>query len=359
MGEFPKLIIDSNKLENNARCMKDVLDKSGIHLTGVVKGANGNGSVIDSFVKGGLISLASSRLPQLKKIKEEYPDIYTLDLRIPMLSELEELVEWADCSLNSEMAVLEELEKLCSSKGIKHDVLLMCDLGDLREGFFNEEDLFEAAKYVEDCEHLYLKGIGTNLGCYGSIQPDTTNLTKLVTLSKNIEKIINRSLDWVSGGASTSLPLVLNNNMPDGINHLRIGNNLLLRDVEEYNDYTFDGLYGDAFIVEAEIIEIKEKPSYPIGTIAVDAFGNKPTYTDIGIRKRALLALGRQDVGEMTKLIPQQEGLKVIGGSSDHTIVDITENRDNLKIGDILSFEMEYENLLYLSSSEHVGKEER
>ncbi|MGO2852536.1 MAG: alanine racemase, partial [Tetragenococcus koreensis] len=111
------------------------------------------------------------------------------------------------------------------------------------------------------------------------------------------------------------------------------------------------------FKLSAEIIEIKEKPTYPIGTISVDAFGNTPEYTDQGIRKRALLAVGRQDIGDMNKLHPYDENIKVFGGSSDHTIIDLTDCSNNYQIGDIVSFELEYENVLYATGSTYIAKE--
>lgn len=326
-------------------------------ISGVIKGVNALPEIIDTFVESGLTSLSSSRLTQIELVKSRYSEIETLMLRVPMLSELERMVQCCDTSLNTEIKTLKALNGVCQKLEIKHSVILMVDLGDLREGFFEKEHLFEAALLVEhELKHLYLKGIGTNLGCYGSIEPNATNLGQLVSWAREIEEKIKRPLDIISGGASTTVPLILNDTLPEGINHLRVGDAIFLRDMEPYFNYTFPEMHADVFTIEAEIIEIKEKPSHPIGTITVDAFGNKAEYDDIGDHTRALLAIGRQDLGDVTKLIPYDPAVLLIGGSSDHTIIDITDCDKKYQIGDILSFNIEYELLLYSTNSPYVFK---
>ena len=357
-GPYPRLIIDTKKFQENIHNMLKLCKNNGIEVSGVVKGMNGLDEIIKIFINSGLSYLASSRLSQLQKIKKIDSNIHTTALRIPMLSELDKLIEVADCSLNSELETLNQLNHLCYQKNKQHEVVLMNDLGDLREGFFEVEDLMNAAIYVEhECENLVLKGIGTNLGCYGSIEPDQENLGQLVKNARAIEEKINRKLDWISGGATTSVPLILNHTMPDGINHLRIGDGFFLRDMELYFDYKLNQMHSDVFVVEGEIIEIHNKPSHPIGTISVDAFGNRPVYEDIGRRDRALLAIGRQDIGDMTKMIPFDSNIIIKGGSSDHTIIDITNSEKHYQIGDTIKFTLQYENLLRASISEYVYKE--
>lgn len=355
---FPKIITYNEKLRENIQKMLELCSNYGITITGVVKGTNGHERIVEQFLSVGAESIGSSRLSQLKTVKSLDAKKHTLMLRIPMLSELEEMVQCADCSLQSELATIQKTQEICQHLNIRHEVLIMVDLGDLREGFFDEEEACAAAEFIEwNCSHLTLKGIGTNLGCYGSIVPDQQNLGKLVSLAKRIEKTIKRRLEWVSGGATTSIPLVLNGSIPEGVTHLRIGDGIFLRDMELYFDYTFDEMHEDVFELQAEVIELHEKPSFPIGTISVDAFGNTPEYEDKGIRKRALLAVGRQDIGDMTKLIPYDSTIQIIGGSSDHTIIDVTDASQVLNIGDKVSFRLQYENLVYAFNSEYITKE--
>lgn len=85
------------------------------------------------------------------------------------------------------------------------------------------------------------------------------------------------------------------------INHLRIAEAILLgKDLQvDWGIRDMDYLRMDTFTLRAEVVEVRDKPTYPIGEFAIDAFGHKPVYEDRGIRRRAILALGRADVGEL------------------------------------------------------------
>ena len=145
-------------------------------------------------------------------------------IRIPMFNEINELVKFASVSLNSELETLNMIQKECELQGKKHKVILMLDLGDLREGVFDEEEFINLAEYVENnLKDVELYGVGTNLGCYGSIRPTEENLGRLCEIAEIIESKINRRLDMISGGATSSLPLLIDGKMPKRVNNLRIG----------------------------------------------------------------------------------------------------------------------------------------
>ncbi|MCD6435452.1 MAG: alanine/ornithine racemase family PLP-dependent enzyme [Clostridiales bacterium] len=355
---YPRLEIKLNQVENNVRKIVELCKNSKINITGVIKGYNGIPSVSKVFVKNGCINIGSSRVEQLKAMKDIDNNIETMMIRIPMLSEIEEIVKFTDISLNSELVVIKALNDKCHEFGKTHKVILMFDLGDIREGYFNANEIVEVAKIIEtEMEHIELLGVGTNIGCYGSIKPTVKNMNRLIEVAELIETAIGRKLEIISGGATTSVTLVKDGVMPERINHLRIGEEIILnRDLIEYWGYEFEGMYDDNFILKAEIVEIKNKPSYPVGEIFIDAFGNINEYEDIGIRKKAILGVGRQDIGDHTKLIPIDTNLVIVGSSSDHLIVDITDSKKNYQIGDIVSFDMYYGAMLFASSSDYVAK---
>ena len=140
---------------------------------------------------------------------------------------------------------------------------------------------------------LYLRGIGTNLGCYGSVLPGAENLGRLVALARRIEAAIGRPLETVSGGATSNLPMLLREGLPLGISELRIGEGALCaRDLPNFYKVALPGVRSDAFTLRAEVIEVRAKPSHPVGERFIDAFGNKPDYEDRGVRTRLLLGLG-------------------------------------------------------------------
>ena len=343
MKRYPELVIDLKKLENNIKQIKDVCSKENIKLAGVIKGCTALPEIAKEFDKQNLEFIASSRIEQLIPLKEII-NTPLMMIRIPMISEVEDIITYTDISLNSEIETLKELNKEAKKQNKVHKIILMQDLGDLREGFFNEEELIETALIVEnDLKNLHLSGIGTNLGCYGAIVPTKEKLEELVKSAEKIEEKINRKLEYISGGATSSLTRLFDNDMPERINLLRVGEGILLaKDLKDLWGYDQSFMYQDVFKLKCEVIEVKDKPTHPIGKIFVDAFGNKPTYEDKGIRKRALIALGKVDYAYIDELIINEPGTSIVGASSDHTILDIEDAKRDIKVGDIIEFDLCY-----------------
>lgn len=357
MNKYPQLEIDLKKLRHNIKEIKKRCDDKNIKLAGVIKGFTGLEKAALEYDKMNVEFIASARLEQLKPLKGKVK-AELLMIRIPMISEASDIVKYTDISLNSEIEVLKALNEEAKKQNKIHKVILMKDLGDLREGFFKDEEIIEASLLVEnELKNLYLSGIGTNLGCYGSIVPTKEKLEELVQTAEKIEKEIGRKLDYISGGATSSFIRILDNDMPKRINMLRIGEGIILpKCFEDPWGLDVSFMEKDVFKLKTEVIEVKDKPTYPIGEIFVDAFGNKPTYEDKGIRKRALVALGKVDYAFIDDLIVKEEGVKVIGASSDHTILDIEDAKKNIKPGDIIEFDLSYSTLVYISNSNNIYK---
>ena len=81
-----------------------------------------------------------------------------------------------------------------------------------------------------------------------------------------------------------------------------------------------------------------------------------PTFVDKGIRKRMLAAIGKQDL-QLDTLIPVDEGVSILGGSSDHLILDGTDSSINYKVGDKIRFNLSYGGVLGAMTSEYVKKD--
>ncbi len=353
---YPRLVINKGIMKRNIENILSVCDNQNIEAVAVVKGVNGLSEIIQIFIESGIKTIASSRLPHLKKVKALNNAIQTYALRITMPSEVEELVECADISLQSDLSVIRQINEVCAKKNVTHNVIIMCELGDLREGIYAEDELKQSVLAIEnELPHVHLLGIGAGLGCYGSILPTVEKMNELIKKAEYVTKLIGRPIEVVSGGSTTAYPLVGKGIMPTGITQLRIGDGFYINDLDDY--FEFETLKDEAITLEAEIVEIKEKPSYPIGVIAVNAFGDKVEYEDRGIRTRALVAIGKQDIGDYTKILPLDKTIEVIGGSSDHTILDITNAQVDYKVGDIIDFHVMYEALLMTTQSVHVKKE--
>lgn len=140
--------------------------------------------------------------------------------------------------------------------------------------------------------------------------------------------------------------------LPGGITQLRIGEGIMLG-CETLERKPMPGLHTDAFTAVAEIIEFRKKPSLPIGRIAQDVFGNVPVFEDRGIHQRAILALGRQDV-IFDGLTPLDAGVEILGGSSDHLLVEISGR--TAVVGEELRFRPDYGAVLTLNTSPYVQK---
>ena len=355
--KYPQLEVDLSILHSNARQVITRCQQQGIRVCGVVKGVDGLPEVARAMRLCGAEELGTSRLEQVERCRAAGVGGPWLLIRIPGLSELPDVVRLCETSLQSERVTLDALEEECVLQGKTHRVIVMADLGDLREGFWDKDEMVDVCVHVErELPHVELAGVGVNLTCYGSTKPTPEKMQALLDIAARIEKRIGRELEIISGGATSSYTLVHWGTMPAGINHLRIGENILLgKDLQvNWGIQDMDYLRMDGFTLRAEVVEVREKPTYPIGEFAIDAFGRKPVYVDRGIRRRAILALGRADVGELESLIPREAGLTVIGVSSDHCIVDVEDCPRRLEVGDIVEFSLCYSHLLYATSRSDI-----
>lgn len=364
---YPALTLDREAMLFNTKKMVAWCNEHGIIVAGVIKGFNAWKEGCEEEARGGVKMLASSRIEHLVSVKEmnlktvDGVDMPTLLIRIPMMSEIEDTVKYSDYSLNSEVATLDALNEEAKKQGKIHKVILMTDLGDLREGWFDKDDLLNAALHVENnLSNVELAGVGTNLGCVGSITPTGEKMDMLAERAEMVEKAIGRKLEIVSGGASSSLAPMFDGVMPSKVNMLRIGAGIPIGSNDQikyiYNIEEIGELRGDCITLEAQIIELNTKPTHPIGEIGCNAFGQKVKYEDRGNRKRAILAVGCADYGDICDIIPQLEGATIFGASSDHTILDIEDVAQDLKVGDVVKFELRYTAVLHLTANSTVHK---
>ena len=356
--KFPRIVIDRDKLRNNCTQIVKHCEARGIAVAGVIKGAGGLPEIARLYRSCGAAQLATSRLEQMELWRREgIPGPYML-LRVPGLSELPEVARLADYSLQSDATTLDALNSVCAEQGVTHRVIIMADLGDLREGFWDKTEMVEVCCHVEQgLDHLHLAGVGVNLGCYGAVKPTPENMEQLVDIARAVEARIGRRLEIVSGGATSSYTLVHWGTMPRGINHLRIGETALLaKDLQvDWGISDMDYLLRGTMRLEAEIIELRKKPTHPVGETVIDAFGNRPTFVDRGMRLRALAAFGRADVGQVETLLCREPGMTVIGGSSDHCILDVEDCPRALRVGDVVSFDLSYSHMLYATGRTDIA----
>lgn len=357
---YPRLMIDLNKLKNNLdACAKITKEQGNCTMMIVTKGLCADPEMTKLAAEHPQVDfLADSRIKNIASYAElaRKNGKQTVLLRLPMECEISDVIRHVDISFNSEPETIRLLNEEAGRQKKKHKVVLMIDLGDLREGVFfqNEESVYDVAETILSMEHLEFYGIAVNLTCYGAIIPKNDNLSQLCQWAKKLESRFNIRLQMVSGGNSSSIYLIGKGELPEGINNLRLGESFLLGNDTAYGT-RLPGTCGDGLVVEAQIVELKEKPSLPIGEVGVDAFGQKPYYEDRGIISRAILAIGQQDT-DIGSMQPLDKQIDILGASSDHMILDVSKCDRKYRVGDIVSFTVGYGAMLKTATSPYVER---
>ena len=324
--------------------------QKGISLMGVTKAVLGEPSIAKAMIQGGVKFIADSRIENIQKMKSAGISTQFVLLRT-CLSQAESIVKNADISLNTEIETLKKLSYHAKGQNKIHQVIIMVELGDLREGIL-PCDLPQLVRKTLSLPHIKIIGIGCNLACYGGIKPDDKNMRELSELVDLIEKEFQIDLEIISGGNSANFEWFKSSQDVGRVNNLRLGESILLG-CETVGRKVIPGLHTGAFQLIAEVIESKRKASVPLGEICQDAFGNVPGFLDRGDHQRVIIALGRQDV--QVSNLKSNNKLKMIGSSSDHIILD-GENH-NLEVGDEVSFSLDYGGLLATMTSPFVTKQ--
>ncbi|MBC8487884.1 MAG: alanine/ornithine racemase family PLP-dependent enzyme [Bacteroidetes bacterium] len=346
---MPTLEIDINKIKHNAKTLKELFAKKGISVTAVIKGVTGSPEVANAILECGITTIAVSLVQNIKKMKEFGVKAKFLLTRLPNLTEVEDIVKYADISLNSEISTIKLLSEHSLKQGKRHKVVLMLELGDLREGIL-PEDIDSVIEQIIPLKGVELHGIGANLACFGGVKPSEENMIELSQTAERIQEKYNIKLHMISGGNSANYEWFLSTENTGKINNLRIGEAILLGR-ETLHRNKIPKLFTDAFTLICEVIESKIKPSLPYGEICQNAFGDTPEIADIGNINRIIIGIGEQDVD--TKAITPRINAKVIGASSDHLIL---HSKNHIEVGSEIEFDINYSALLRLSTSPYVKK---
>ena len=347
---MPRIEISLSQIRENTKKLSELYMQKGISLMGVTKAVLGEPSIAKAMIQGGVKFIADSRIENIQKMKSAGISTQFVLLRTP-LSQAESIVKNADISLNTEIETLKKLSYHAKGQNKIHQVIIMVELGDLREGIL-PCDLPQLVRKSLSLPHIKIIGIGCNLACYGGIKPDDKNMRELSELVDLIEKEFQIDLEIISGGNSANFEWFKSSQDVGRVNNLRLGESILLG-CETVGRKVIPGLHTGAFQLIAEVIESKRKTSVPLGEICQDAFGNVPGFLDRGDHQRVIIALGRQDV--QVSNLKSNNKLKMIGSSSDHIILD-GENH-NLEVGDEIRFSLDYSGLLATMTSPFVIKQ--
>lgn len=350
----PRLEIYPQRITENARAIFALCHSHGIEVASVTKVACAHPAVVQALLDAGTDMLADSRIENLAALRHMDTGKKLLSLRIPTVSRAMETVQNSDLSLVSSMDGIRALAEAAKALHKVHSVILMVDLGDLREGVWPDQLIESARTISRSLPSLKLAGIGANLACYGGVIPSVVNMGLLTELHHHCEQATDRAIPILCGGNSANLPIIAAGDMPPQVNLLRVGETTLLG-ANVIDRSPWPGTRQDTFRLIAEVVELERKPSLPIGETGQDAFGGTPTFVDRGSRQRAICNIGRQDT-DIGNLHPEDPGIIILGGSSDHLVLDVEDASPQVKVGDEVAFTLGYSALLGASTSAYVAK---
>ena len=345
------------KLKENYTFLDTIFKERNIEWGVVTKLLCGNTIYLKELIQLGVMEMHDSRISNLKKIKKLNPDIQTVYIKPPSKLNSKKIVEFADVSFNTEIYTIKLLSEEAKKQNKTHKIIIMIEMGDLREGVLGEE-LISFYEQVFSLPNIEIRGIGTNLNCLSGVMPTQDKLIQLSLYKQLIEAKFNVKIPWVSGGTSVAVPLMLKNARPMAVNHFRVGEAIFFgKDL--FTGETMAGMHNDVFKLYAEIIEITEKPNNPTGELGENVAGN--TYevdenTDLSETSlRAILDFGLLDM-QPQYLAPTDESITIIDSSSDMTVIDISNSKNKYKVGDLISFNLQYMGALYLLNSDYIDK---
>ncbi|OMF36957.1 alanine racemase [Paenibacillus sp. FSL H8-0548] len=347
----PRIEIDLAKIAHNATVLKELYNSKGIGIMGVTKAVCGSNAIAEVLVNNGIHTLADSKIQNLKSLREANIRAQLVLLRTPALSEIDMVIKYAEISMNTELSVIKALSVAATKYDTLHKIILMVELGDLREGIM-PDDIEEFIREVLRLPGIEMVGIGASFACFGGVKPSEQNMQQLSLLSTEIENKFSLPLSFVSGGNSANYDWFIAAESIGNINNVRLGESIYLG-CEPIERKIIPGLYTDAFTFVAEVIEAKIKPSEPYGELGQDAFGNQHRFQNSGPMRRGIVSVGSQDV-LVTGLQPEDD-IDILGSSSDHTILDL--KRTDLKVGDEVRFSLNYGALLSAMTSPYVIKQ--
>ncbi len=346
----PRLEIDLDKIFQNAVTLVERLAERGISVTGVTKATLGSPEIAGTLLRAGVKALGDSRIENIESMRHAHVPASMTLIRSPMISQADRVVAHADISFNTELDVISKLSSAACDAGRTHGIVLMVELGDLREGIM-PRDLEKTVRETLRLPNIVIKGIGANLACRSGVSPDANNMAELSALADSIDSTFGPTVHVVSGGNSANLLWALSGATIGRINDLRLGESILLGR-ETLHRQPIDGLHTDAMTLIAEVVESKIKPTQPWGEIAQTAFGEELCAIDQGNISQAILAIGRQDIDPGGLVAPL--GIELLGASSDHLVVDSGPNP--LPIGAEVRFQLNYGALVRAMTSPYVAK---
>ncbi len=360
-----ELLIYTDKIKNNIKYLSSYFKEHNIQWSLITKVFSGDKEFLKHILTEDVIqminSIGDSRLTSLKNLKEVNPNMKTIYVKPPAKIYADEVVAYADISQNSSFSTIMALNDAAEKVNKIHQIIIMIELGELREGV-KVTDIMQFYEKVFELPHIEVIGIGSNLGCMYGVEPTYEKLIQLSRYKELISKKFNKELKLISGGTSITLPLIENKVIPIDINHFRIGEAAFFG-ITPLTNEKFKDLSTDTFEFVANIIELENKSVVPDGRIGDANIGHTAEYDekDRGESSfKAILDFGLLDV-DKENLEAKDKDIIFVGVTSDMLVVDIGNNRTangevKYSIGDTMHFKPNYMAVARLLNSKFIDK---
>lgn len=344
------------KLKENFEHLDNLFHENNIEWGVVSKLLCGNKIYLKELLSLGIREIHDSRISNLKAIKQLDSSVQTVYIKPAAKRSIRSLVKWADVSFNTEYSTIKMISDEAVRQDKEHKIILMIEMGDLREGVLGER-LIDFYARIFELPKIDIIGIGANLNCLNGVMPTHDKLIQLSLYKQLIEVKFNKKIRWVSGGSSVTIPMIFKKLIPAGVNHFRVGETLY-NGKNLITDKTIKGMHPDVFKLYAEIIELTEKPKVPTGEFGTNVAGDAPEIkeSDYGKKSyRAILDIGLLDI-DTRYIYPEKKNVNIEGASSDMIVLDLGRNRAKWKVGDIVGFKMDYMGILGILNSDYIQK---
>ena len=332
----PRIDVDLRKIRHNTRTIVERLKGHSIRVTAVTKAVCGHPAIAQAMLDGGAAGLAEARLSNVKRIRGAGMTCPITLIRTPMLSQADDVVLVCEASYNTEISVIAALAASALRQNTVHGIILMVEMGDLREGII-PQDLGDIGRQVVGMPGVMLKGIGANFACLNGIAPTSTKMRALSTLVNEVERQCGPFIETISGGNSANLPWAFGACATGRINDLRIGEAILLG-VDPITGDQIGGMYRDAFTLVAEVIETDAEYVHPSMSNADHTLARIRLVSANLKKTRIILAIGHQDTDAAGLSMPP--GNTLIGATSDHLVIGTKDAA--LCVGSEMRFQMSY-----------------
>lgn len=351
---MPKLTIDSAKIKHNIKAIQSFCVLKGLQLVGVVKSCQMIPALVMLFQESGISALGISDIDINSRLGARLGGSPLL-ITMPKPSQADIVVSSFRASVNSELVTIRALSNAAEKHQTTHEVTLMIETGDLREGIL-PEDVVRSVRSILEFRSPYLKltGIGTNLACCSGTLPTEANMSVLNDVALDVERQLGHRFEKVSVGGSIMLDWLESHQLPRQINELRIGEAILLGTIPSINR-RHHALFHDAFLFKGVILEVKEKP-VPVGRNGPEVVCGGRAVVKSRVRKRAVVDFGRiNTVPDDLQCL--DSNVLYVGCTSDYSVFDVTECSSPLAPGDEICFIPNYRAMTQSLISPYVTRE--